>query len=179
MSVSNYFCKLCVGLFYRPPSSPVSVLDNFYTVLEGLDPSYFSNFVLLGDFNIDFYNPHTPQYCKLTDVMHIFSLMQAVGEATHTTPSGKETQTMNPRLFSNQDFLTILYFNARSLFPKIDELTTLCTLHNPGIVCVVETWLSSDMGDSELSIPNYQVIRLDRNRHGGGVLMYVHNCHTK
>ena len=69
----------------------MSVLDNFFTVLEGLDPSYFSNFMLLGDFNIDFYNPHSPQYCKVTDVMHSFSLMQAVGEATHTTPSGKET----------------------------------------------------------------------------------------
>ena len=93
-----------------------------------------------------------------------------------STLEGESSQTMNPRLFSEQDFLTILYYNARSLFPKIDELTTLCTLHNPGIVCVVETWLSSDMGDSELSIPNYQVIRLDHNRHGGGVLMYVHNC---
>ena len=55
----------------------MSVLDNFYTVLEGLDPSYFPNFVLLGD--IDFYNPHSPQHCKLTDVMHTFSLIQAVG----------------------------------------------------------------------------------------------------
>ena len=41
--------------------------------------------------------------------------------------------------------LTILYYNARSLFPKIDKLTALCMLHNPGIVCVVETWLSPDM----------------------------------
>ena len=91
LTVSNYFCKLCVGLFYRPPSSPVSVLENFCTVLERLDPSYFSNFVLLGDFNIDFYNPNNPQHCKLTEIMHTFSLMQAVGEATHTTPTGKET----------------------------------------------------------------------------------------
>ena len=39
-------------------------------------------------FNIDFYSSHSPQYCKLTD---IFSLMQAFGEATHITPTGKET----------------------------------------------------------------------------------------
>jgi len=91
LTVSNYFCKLCVGLFYRPPSSPVSVLENFCTVLERLDPSYFSNFVLLGDFNIDFYKPHNPQHCKLTEIMHTFSLMQVVGEATHTTSTGKES----------------------------------------------------------------------------------------
>ena len=28
----------------------------------------------------------------------------------------------------------------------------------------------------EHSIQNYQVGHLDRNRHGGGVLVYVHNC---
>ena len=85
---------------------------------------------------------------------------------------------MNPQLFSNQNFLTILYYNAIGLFPKIDELTALCTLHNPGIVCVVETWLSSDMADSELSIPNYQVICLDRNHHGGGVLCITRLSHV-
>lgn len=31
LSVSNYFCNLCVGLFYHPPGSPVSVLDNLHT----------------------------------------------------------------------------------------------------------------------------------------------------
>jgi len=31
----------------------------------------------------------------------------------------------------------------------------------------VVTQLSLDMADSEFSIPNYQVIRLDCNRHGG------------
>ena len=82
--IVSYF----VCLFYRPPSSPVSVLDNFCTVLEGLNPSYFSNFVLVGDFNVDFYNSCNPQYCTLTDIMHSFSLMQAVREAT---PTGKET----------------------------------------------------------------------------------------
>ena len=32
--------------------------------------------------------------------------------------------------------------------------------------------------DSELIIPNYQVLRLDRNRHGGGILLYIHNSRT-
>ena len=32
--------------------------------------------------------------------------------------------------------------------------------------------------DSELIIPNYQVVRLDRNRHGGGILLYIHNGRT-
>lgn len=60
---------------------PVPKSVNFYIVLER---SCFYNFVLLGDL-IDFYRSHSPQYCKLTDIMCTFSLMQAFGEATHTT----------------------------------------------------------------------------------------------
>ena len=43
------------------------------------------------------------------------------------------------------------------------------------MICVVESWLDADIGDSEISIQGYSVIRLDRSRHGGGVLIYV-NC---
>jgi len=43
---SNSF-RICFGLLYRPPSSSVFVLDNLFSVLESLEPSYFSNFVLM------------------------------------------------------------------------------------------------------------------------------------
>ena len=33
--------KVNIGIFYRPPSSPVSVMDNLFSVLEGLDASLF------------------------------------------------------------------------------------------------------------------------------------------
>ena len=47
----------------------------------------------------------------------------------------------------------------------------LFALYTP--LMVVETWLSSDISDSELSLPNFQSFRLDRSRHGGGILVYV------
>ena len=37
---------------------------------------------------------------------------------------------------------------------------------------LVESWISQDIVDSELFISNYSLLRLDRNRHGGGVLIY-------
>ena len=46
-------------------------------------------------------------------------------------------------------------------------------MNNPDIVCIVETWLSSEILDSEVALPGYQVHRLDRNRHGGGIPVYV------
>ena len=59
-------------------------------------------------------------------------------------------------------------FNAQSLLPKMDT-------QNSHIVCIVETWLSNDISDNEVSLEGYQVIHLDRNRHGGGILIFVHD----
>ena len=66
-----------------------------------------------------------------------------------------------------------MYFNARSLIPKIDELRLICATNSPHIVCVVETWLGDEVSDSEISIIDYYVTRLDRNRHGGGIAFYI------
>ena len=64
-----------------------------------------------------------------------------------STMEGENSQQTNSQL----DSVTILYYNARSLIPKIDELSVLCASQNPGIVCVVETWLGPNVADSELS----------------------------
>ena len=74
---------------------------------------------------------------------------------------------------NNCNNLKILYYNARSILPKHDELRLVVEVHNPDIVCIVETWLSPDILDSEISLSGYQVHRRDRNRHGGGILVYV------
>ena len=38
---------------------------------------------------------------------------------------------------------------------------------------MVESWLDDTILDSEISIQGYSLCRLDRTRHGGGVLIYV------
>ena len=40
---------------------------------------------------------------------------------------------------------------------------------------VTETWLSSDILDNEIVISGYNLARKDRNRHGGGLVIYVRN----
>ena len=70
--------------------------------------------------------------------------------------------------------INLLHFNARSLLPKLDNLKLECIVSNPHIVCISETWLDSTITDNELTINNYNLVRLDRNRHGGGIAVYVH-----
>jgi len=66
-------CTVCV--FYRPPSSPPAVLEALHCELEFIDPSLFSNFVLVGDFNINFLNTSHPLLVLyLSDLLCSFSL---------------------------------------------------------------------------------------------------------
>jgi len=94
-----------------------------------------------------------------------------VGSPNHSV-EGVSSHSCNFQSKSNSN-LKILYFNARSLLPKFDELLLLTDFHRPDVICITESWLCLDILDSEISIPGFQTMRLDRNRHGGGVLMYV------
>ena len=66
-----------------------------------------------------------------------------------------------------------VYFNARSLLPKFDNLLSLVHVHNPHIICIVESWLSPEVSDTEICVSRFQPFHFDRNRHVGGVLIYV------
>jgi len=54
--------------------------------------------------------------------------------------------------------LSILYCNARSIISKFDELCALIEVHSPRIVCIVETWLSYEVSDSEFTLPGSALI---------------------
>jgi len=49
---------------------------------------------------------------------------------------------------------------------------------SPDVICIVESWLDYTIADSEIFIQGYSIVRLDRSRHGGGVLIFVNNQFT-
>ena len=79
----------------------------------------------------------------------------------------------DPTQFPSIPSFSVLSFNARSLFPKMDNLRAVCASGCYDFITVTETWLSADVLDRELYLPGYTIIRRDRNRHGGGVAIYV------
>lgn len=85
--------------------------------------------------------------------------------------SFKKTQTRG---------LFISHLNVRSLLAKIDQLK-LDLVNNkgpkPDIMTLSETWLDNSVGDEEVNIPGYSILRLDRqqNKSGGGVAIYYRN----
>ena len=46
---------------------------------------------------------------------------------------------------------------------------------NPDIICITESWLDENITDDKLCLPGFNLLRLDRNRHGGGVAMYIND----
>lgn len=51
----------------------------------------------------------------------------------------------------------------------------LCDGQKFNVVCVTESQFLSDNADSQRAIIGYRCIRGDKNRHGGGVALYVRN----
>ena len=89
-NVNNANERVYVGLWYRPPDN-MAVLDDLYSILESLYISVFSSFVLLGDFNINFYNQQHPLFCKLSTILHNFVLKQVITQPTHFSSSGNSS----------------------------------------------------------------------------------------
>ena len=55
----------------------------------------------------------------------------------------------------------------------MDHLKLLASAHSPHIIAITETWLDDTISDRELAIPGYHLLRRDRDRHGGGVAIFI------
>ena len=85
----NFRVYLC--LFYRPPSSATSIFDTFCSYLESINVCSLNNFVLVGDFNLNFYNSCHPLYSNLCTITNLYCLHQAVTGPTHVHHDGSES----------------------------------------------------------------------------------------
>jgi len=72
----NY--RSCLSLFYRPPSSPADILYSLHSYFESINIPQFSSFVLIGDFNINFFDTTHPSFNNLCNLMSTFGLTQVV-----------------------------------------------------------------------------------------------------
>ena len=69
--------------------------------------------------------------------------------------------------------LHFVNLNINSLPSKIEELRQIAKNTDSAVIGLSETKLDKTIFDSEVSIPNYSLIRKDRNRKGGGVACYI------
>ncbi len=67
--------------------------------------------------------------------------------------------------------MTFVSFNTRSIVNKEKELRTRLSSYDYDMIAETETWLDSSINDSEIFPSCYQVIRKDRSRSRGGLLL--------
>ena len=78
------------------------------------------------------------------------------GETTHNLDDYDYMEGANSHSLEGGNYkhkstcLNILYYNARSLLPRMDELRALVDIQQPQIVSIVETWLSCEISDNEI-----------------------------
>ena len=63
--------------------------------------------------------------------------------------------------------------DVRGLLGKIDEIRDLLRLTKFDLMCLCETFIDCNVAGDEISIQYYSVVLRNRNRHGGGVRIYV------
>ena len=88
----------------------------------------------------------------------------------------KSTQISNDLIYDvlHEKGLKCVQLNIVSLTKNIDELRTILIKNGVHVCALNETRLDKDIDDSEINVPDYSVIREDRNRNGGGVAIYIH-----
>ncbi len=84
------------------------------------------------------------------------------------------SDTLSYHLFPDcsSSALRIALVNVRSLLPVTDEIYFMMSSESVDMLVLNETWLDSDVSDSEVCPEGFKIVRKDRNRRGGGWLSY-------
>ena len=87
---------------------------------------------------------------------------------------------INPQLFKEEELrafnnrgLHLIHLNINSLLPKIDELRDTAKRTKAAVIGISESKLDSTVLDPDIYIDDYEMLRFDRNRHGGGVACFI------
>ena len=110
--------------------------------------------------------------CDPKKPTHVLNLPQVQSEANVRSKymQIKPPPSITPKITR----FKLMCLNIDSVLGHIDQLRILSDQEKPHIMCLNETKLDLSIYDSLVNVDNYQIIRNDRDRHGGGVAVYVH-----
>ena len=73
----------------------------------------------------------------------------------------------------NKRGLHLIHLNINSLLSKTNELREIARKTRGTVIGITESKLDGSVLDGEINIDGYELVRSDRNRHGGGVACYI------
>ena len=83
LSIHSDKVQFRICIFYRPPNSTRYIFDTLCSYLVSICANNFHNFVLLGDFNVNFDDVSHPLYSDLCDLSTMLNMSQVVVGPTH------------------------------------------------------------------------------------------------
>ena len=108
-----------------------------------------------------------------------FSLLLLFSGDITLNPGPPHNNQLQPQsewsVFNSRGLHFIHLNNVNSLLPKIDKLRNIAKLSNAAVIGIGESKLDDSVLSSEIHIDNYNTLRCDRNRQGGGVVCYIRN----
>ena len=88
-------------------------------------------------------------------------------------PLPTDINDMDISCITNRKGLEILHLNINGLLHKLNYVKMLADKIKFDVWSLNETKLDGSIGDEDIEIPGYSTYRKDRNKFGGGVLLYV------
>ena len=85
-----------------------------------------------------------------------------------------DSYTDNWKVF-NKRGVHLIHLNINSVLSKIDELHIIANKSKASVIRITESKLDKMVLDGEINIDGYELVRSDRNRHGGAVACYIRN----
>ena len=168
-----HFDQVCLYCFrvqlYQDVPSYVNI--GFFRKKVPLSSKYITNYLFIRQLTF---------LCAISTFIYLITILIIILSGdVHPNPGpwspNSSISSNNSRDFieSLSNGLSIMHLNIQSLRPKIDLLQAEMQVYD--ILIFTETWLSPNITDDEISIPNFQKpLRLDRaNRVGGGVAIYI------
>ena len=116
--------KFIYAFFYRLPSSTTSIFDTLFSYLGSIN---VCNFILFGDFNINFDNPCHPMYSNLCTITTLYCLSQSVTGPTHVHHDGSKSTidlvfVSEPSLLNTCDTIPpISYSDHRGILMELSQ----------------------------------------------------------
>ena len=108
--------------------------------------------------------------CKVTVTANDISKQDTSSKTKH---SGFEARNGLPKSKLDGKGLKVCHLNVQSLPSCIDELKLWLKDNHFHIITLSETWIDDTISDDEINISGFSIERRDRNRHGGGIAVYV------
>ena len=108
LSIKLNHYSFSIGTYYQPLSSSDD-LDLLFDDLTSLNPTFLSNLILLGDFNINFYSTSSFK-TKLDAISDTFDLKQINNAPTHFSHTDTPSTIDLVFLPSNIDGLLVVFF---------------------------------------------------------------------